>query len=146
MARTIELKVVDTGTMQDAEGKEIKRPNFSYRENFLALLAAQVNDGLTIGDIGKLLKPYGKLEDAKDGDLIVLEDEEYKTVKEHLGKVRFVVFNRWLGEMMADFENAPEMDLQNWEADMKPGVIVMDTPASPIGAKEANIEMEAKKA
>jgi len=83
---------------------------YSYREAVLAVLMAPVNE-MRIDRLRMVDRLYGLFEKASDGDVISLEDEEYRALLAKLTEVQFTGYNRYLVRFVDDIEGAPALDL-----------------------------------
>jgi len=83
---------------------------YSYREAALAVLLAPVAE-MRIDRLRIIDKLYGLFEQASDGDVISLEEEEYRVFLTKLAEVQFTGYNRYLVRFVDDIEGAPVLDL-----------------------------------
>ena len=105
--RAIELK-----TLRDRvrlNGKMEELPPFSYRNNILGIIARNPADLIGIARIRELDRLYAPFEAAKDGDVVNLEDADYKVLMGLLDELQMEGYNRYLVRLVDDLEAAPKL-------------------------------------
>lgn len=141
MAKKIILKVipgeamnVDTLEIQKTykgnDGTEHELPPFKYRSQFVGMLTqSPPNEGMDYDKMTKHLDLVDKIKAHKDGEDVILEDEEWRLLRDRLKKAQFTFASRTVLDMIRHVDEAPVCKKLE-EVKQAETVVLPETPAA----------------
>ena len=124
MKRAVNLKFVPeavelptpgpTGQAQFVEGKLVThREAFSWAEKLRDLVKSGLPEGnvMTAAEVIELTEVWNVVKDAKDGEMLIMEDSIHKALMAHIGRLAWTGFHPAVGEMLHDLQEAQEWKL-----------------------------------
>lgn len=99
----------------DDNGKLITvTEGFSWADKLRDLVRSGLPEGqgnLSAADIIGLVEVWNAVKDAKDGEMLVMEDDVHKALMKHIERLAWTSFHPVMGEMLHDLKEAPEWKL-----------------------------------
>lgn len=99
--RTI-TKTLDDGTEQ--------KSLFSDKNVLESVLGGQIKEGALVAEIRKHVRVLDKIENAKDGEDLLLEDEDYNFLKNKVSSFLWGVADKRIIDFVEMVENAEEVE------------------------------------